>query len=367
MTTPCWTPQQLGAAIQRGPHKSCLEHHDFLDEEMYQMTEKGQWMVLPYDEVKHLPNLRLSPPGVVPQHDRRPRTIVDYTFSFVNGKTLGLAPKEAMQFGRALQRILWKLVQCDRRHGPVRLIKVDIADGFYRIHVHPEDVPTLGVVFPSAPDGTKLVAFPLTLPMGWVESPPWFCVATETGADITNTWLQDGHTSGPHRLDALADTEPDLQNLEIPYAAHKVRPLAIPPPPEPPLGPRKKPLAYVNVYVDDYLALAQGSKRKLAQVRRTLFEAVDTIFWPLSPTDPAAHQEPISVKTLGKGHACWATRKIILGWILDTIILQDLPRTKTRITTKAWHKVLGELRSMTDPGCSRPAPFIQSHARSTPA
>jgi hypothetical protein len=39
---------------------------------MADMFEKGQWIALPFDQVKDLPNLRISPIGVVPQRDRRP-------------------------------------------------------------------------------------------------------------------------------------------------------------------------------------------------------------------------------------------------------------------------------------------------------
>jgi hypothetical protein len=56
------------------------------------------------------------------------------------------------------------------------MCKADIADGFYRLHLAPGDILALGVAFPPAPDGTPLIAFPLTCPMGWVESPPWFSV-----------------------------------------------------------------------------------------------------------------------------------------------------------------------------------------------
>jgi hypothetical protein len=44
------------------------------------MIHKGNWIVLPARLVLHEPQLRLSPLGVVPQRDRRPRTISDYTF-----------------------------------------------------------------------------------------------------------------------------------------------------------------------------------------------------------------------------------------------------------------------------------------------
>ena len=94
------------------------------------MLRKGQWMVLPYNAVRNMPNLRLSPIGVVPQRERRPRTIVDYTFFGVNDETLPLTAPESMQFGKTLQRVFQAIVQADPRHGPVHLTKVDVADGF---------------------------------------------------------------------------------------------------------------------------------------------------------------------------------------------------------------------------------------------
>jgi hypothetical protein len=82
--------------MERGPHKPAHDYQDFLREEMADFVKKGFWMVLPYDKVKHVKNLRVSPPGVVPQNKRRPRTIVDYSFSGVNQETIRLAPPEAM-------------------------------------------------------------------------------------------------------------------------------------------------------------------------------------------------------------------------------------------------------------------------------
>ena len=60
---------------------------------------------------------RISPLGVVPQRDRRPRLIVDYSFSNFNEETVPLAPIEFMQFGRALQRIMAKIVRADPQYG----------------------------------------------------------------------------------------------------------------------------------------------------------------------------------------------------------------------------------------------------------
>ena len=87
-------------------------------------------MVLLWRVALRLKHLRLSPLGVVPQRNRRPRLIVDYTFSGVNDETACLAPAEAMQFGKALHRFLHKLVHADARYGTVYMGKIDIADGF---------------------------------------------------------------------------------------------------------------------------------------------------------------------------------------------------------------------------------------------
>ena len=70
LSTAPWTPDQVRAAIDRGPHKSALEYVDFLRKEMVDMINKGHWMVLPFSQAQHLPKLRASPIGVVPQRTR---------------------------------------------------------------------------------------------------------------------------------------------------------------------------------------------------------------------------------------------------------------------------------------------------------
>ena len=64
---------QISAALSRGAHQSCMEHIEFLYEELYHIILKGQWMVLLGEDVAHLPGLCISPPGVVPQQDQQPR------------------------------------------------------------------------------------------------------------------------------------------------------------------------------------------------------------------------------------------------------------------------------------------------------
>ena len=205
MSTKPWSRDQISAALSRGAHRSCMEHIEFLHEEFHDMILKSQWVVLPAADVVHLPGLRISPPGVVPQRDRRPRWICDYTWSLVNQDSLPLAPLEAMQFGHALDRILRELILADPAWGPVQLLKLDVSDGFYRVNLNIDDVPKLGVAFPTKPGEPQLVAFPLVLPMGWKNSPPVFSAATETIADLANQRIKKGASPPAHPLDEEAE------------------------------------------------------------------------------------------------------------------------------------------------------------------
>lgn len=117
-------------------------------------------MVVPYHAVQHLPNFRISPlGGVVPQRNRCSHLIVDYTFSGLNVETLPLAPREAMQFSRALQRVCSRIMHSNPQFGPVMMAKIDIADGFFRVWVQLADVPELGVALLSTPGTEPVIAF----------------------------------------------------------------------------------------------------------------------------------------------------------------------------------------------------------------
>jgi hypothetical protein len=146
----------------------------------------GFWTVLPYSTVRSFPPLRLAPSGVVPQRERRPRPIMDYSFYHTNQASAPIDPTHAMQFGRTLKRLLQRIVYCNPRHGPPLLAKIDLADGYYRIPLSPSAALWLAVVIPSDDPHLSLVGIPLTLPMGWSQSPPYFCAFTETVTDIAN-------------------------------------------------------------------------------------------------------------------------------------------------------------------------------------
>ena len=107
-------------------------------------------------------------------------------FSQVNDNTLLLAAAEAMQFDHALDRILQEILLTNPAYGPVLMFKYDISDGFYHVNLNMEDIPKLGVVFPTAPGTKTPVASLLVLTMCWKSSPPIFCTTTETIANLAN-------------------------------------------------------------------------------------------------------------------------------------------------------------------------------------
>jgi hypothetical protein len=236
-----------------------------------------------------------------------------------------------MQFGHTFNRVLHRIHHANRRFGPVYMIKVDIADGFYQLKVATAHIPALGVAFPSLPGEELMVAFPLVLPMGWVSSPPYFCALTETAADLANTLLRNPfHVPMTHRLSTRADTACSYQPVScrplvnrhlapqaVPLPPADIQPLAfaasalptsscsevftrtgdriphLPPPHVASLGvpvsPQQQPhqqyraatpRAYVDLYMDDFLGLAQGHPHLRERVHSTLLHSIDKNFPP---------------------------------------------------------------------------------------
>ena len=56
-----------------------------------------------------------------------------------------------MQFGYTLDCILRGNLLADSSLGPVQLTEIDLSEGFYRIGLNVDDIPKLGVLFPTKP------------------------------------------------------------------------------------------------------------------------------------------------------------------------------------------------------------------------
>jgi len=314
------------------------------------MVKKGYWSLLPYSALAQLPQLKLSPAGVVPQRTRRPRPIIDYTFSNINANTVPLAPQNVLQLGHALQRILQKIAYANPAYGPPQLLKFDLADGYYRIRLTPSAALELGVVFPGIAPHSSIIGIPLSLPMGWNQSPPFFCAFTETAADLANAAIHSNTPLHPHPLESSS------QQHNLPQAAtfhpHIIRP--------PTLHLSQTPVAHVDVYIDDFLAVAQPTRK--TTTLRALLHAISSIFRHHRHVDDSpARKNTISNSKLQAGDGAWSTSKTVLGWLIDTEAgTIQLPPIKAdrlhtllhhfsllhRTSRRKWYSLLGELRHM---------------------
>jgi hypothetical protein len=191
---------------------------------------------------------------------------MDYMFNDVNQHSLSLAPEHYMQFGSTLQCVLQRIVHANPNHGPPLMMKLDLADGYYRIPLSPEAALELTVLLPSDDNSPPpLIGVPLSLlPMGWRLSPPYFCAFTETVADIANVTLTNALP--PHPLEHVAQITQFPETLAFTDTA-------LPPTN---LINLQEPTAHVDVYIDDFIALAQ--EHATTSTARALFHAIDSIF-----------------------------------------------------------------------------------------
>jgi hypothetical protein len=82
----------------------------------------------------------------------------------------------------------------------------------------------------------------------------------------------------------------------------------------------KSPVAFTDVFVDDEIQVAQGSTARLNRYRRVLLHCNDFVFWPNDAVNANTNRkQPMSNSKFDKGDTSWATTKITLGWLIDTL------------------------------------------------
>ena len=94
---------------------------------------------------------------------------------------------EAIRFGGAIQSILKQVLSANPSLESLYFSKVDLSDAYMRFWVSMEDVLSVAFLIPKkTSNGTHLAGFHLSLPMGYIDSGPYFCMATEMVADLAN-------------------------------------------------------------------------------------------------------------------------------------------------------------------------------------
>ena len=212
-----WSIQQIEAALLRGSHPSAKAKEAIIEmrKEAADKEQGGYAKVVRYGDIKDdiPPQLKISPVAAIPHKSRLFRFILDLSFELiidgkrfpsVNNSTRKMAKQESMeQLGQVIKRILHTMAQA-RKEDPTQVFhfaKLDIKDGFWRLAVSDIAAWNFCYVLPSVNKVQSIddieIVVPNALQMGWCESPPFFCSASETGRDtiekLLSTDQQEAH------------------------------------------------------------------------------------------------------------------------------------------------------------------------------
>ena len=334
-TGQCWSLDQIQAAIERGPHASALHPAAVqqLHLEIEEKVQKGQARVVTWDSIKHNhpPELKISPLAMIPHKSRQVRAILDLSFPVklqngtvvpsVNDTSTKGAPRGAIsQIGYSLQRVIHAFATA-APDAQIFMAKWDIKDGFWRLDCAAGQEWNFCYVRPSLNNSDPIqLVVPTSLQMGWIESPPYFCCASETARDVAEQYIQLPLGSVPtHKFTPLTMTHTDTQQLRD--TAESTDPLKF----------------LLEVYMDDYIGLAiPTSLTHLRHFSNAVMHGIHDVF----PADEDASNDPISKKKLDKGDGSWAVIKDILGLTFDglakTVWLEDKKRDAILTVLTGW-------------------------------
>lgn len=289
-----WTIEEITAAVERGPHSSALEKAaiDQLKGEIDEKVRMGQCRVVEWDAIRAdpPPQLKVSPLAMIPHKSRGYRAILDLSFRLklksggvvpsVNEMTTLEAPAGAIdQMGHALQRIIHAFAEADKDE-KIFMAKFDIKDGFWRLDCQEGEEWNFAYVLPQHEGEPTRLVVPTSLQMGWVESPPYFCAASETARDVAGKYVElpMGELPGHKFIDYAMGNE---AVRTLPYT-----------------GDDNGLRYFLEVYVDDFIQLAVAStQQQLQHVAEAVLHGIHDVF----PADPIDDNDPISLKKLKKG------------------------------------------------------------------
>jgi hypothetical protein len=224
----------------------------------------GQAKLALWDDIKDNPppQLKVSPIMVQAHKSKAFWSILDLSFRLclqsggilasVNDTTVKLAPQGALdQLGHALSCIIHAFAEAEEGD-KIFMAKWDIKNGFWRMDCAEGKEYNFAYVLPQEEGKPVTLLVPTSLQMGWVESPSYFCTATETTRDIAATYCNTPVGSLPkHKF--IKHVRGDAAVADLPASAET-----------------NSPCHYcLEVYVDDFMSIVIPTSRKhLDQLQR---------------------------------------------------------------------------------------------------
>lgn len=199
------------------------------------------------------------------------------------------------------------------------MAKWDIKDGFWRLDCAEGEEWNFCYVLPNLDPAAPIeLVVPTSLQMGWIESPPYFCAASETAWDVASQYAETPlGTLAAHKFLSLTQTNTDFINL--------------------PATKNTPHMKYVmEVYMDDYITAAIATEQQhLDHLANATMYGIHDVF----PPDIADDTDPISKQKLEKDGS-WALVKDILGLTFNgddkTVWLEDDKRQALLTLLHSW-------------------------------
>jgi len=117
-----------------------------------------------------------------------------------------MAPRGALdQLGQALSRIIHAFAEAND-NAKIFMAKWDIKDGFWCMDCEKGEECNFAYVLPQKEGMPITLVVPTSLQMGWVESPPYFCAATEMARDIASDYCNRGCTEDFYKKKIFSNT-----------------------------------------------------------------------------------------------------------------------------------------------------------------
>ena len=98
------------------------------------------------------------------------------------------------QIGHAIHRIIHAFAEATNED-KIIMAKYNIKDGFWRMDCCEGEEWNFSYVLPQPPGEPVCIGVPISLHMGWIKSPTFFCAATETGRDVIMQYADTPITS----------------------------------------------------------------------------------------------------------------------------------------------------------------------------